>query len=183
MLLGPRLGKHGVAGRMWPRALSLGSFVLSVIGAGSGWCTLARELSRCRSYTTPGTAPTPALKRHGRTGRRSHADEATSSGDAVMARGRPPEAFTGNWYTLGNSASCKLTISYYIDSLDRGHVRDGDADRHVHPFLCHRLHARRVARRLDHEVRSSDGHHLHRHGRFHRFFQYLRCSASACWDW
>ena len=25
----------------------------------------------------------------------------------------------------------------------------------------------------DHEVTLSDGHHLHRPGRFHRFFQYL----------
>ena len=25
----------------------------------------------------------------------------------------------------------------------------------------------------DHEVTLSDGHHLHRRGRFHRFFQYL----------
>ena len=80
---------------------------------------------------------------------------------------------TDNWYTLAQFGSLKLTIGYYIDTLTLvmftmvtliatcihvyavGYMHD-----ELHDFT-------------DHEVTLSDGTHLTRPGRFHRFFQYL----------
>jgi len=87
-----------------------------------------------------------------------------------------PEAdrpLTDNWYTLAKFGSLELTIGYYIDTLTVvmfamvtliatcihfyavGYMHD-----ELHDFT-------------DHEVTLSDGSHLTRPGRFHRFFQYL----------
>ena len=72
-----------------------------------------------------------------------------------------------------SSARCRLTIGYYIDALTVADVLHGHVHRHVHPFLRHRLHARRAAR-----GDRPRGHARRRPppappGRFHRFFQYL----------
>ena len=89
-------------------------------------------------------------------------------------RRQPVTPITGDWYTLGHFGTLQLTIGYYIDSLTVVDVLHGDAHRHVHPLLRHRLHARRAARRRPiTKSRLPNGHHLHRRGRFHRFFQYL----------
>ncbi len=56
-----------------------------------------------------------------------------------------PTYYTGDWYTLCQFGNLKLTIGYYIDTLTLHDVLHGDADRLLHPYLRHRLHARRVA--------------------------------------
>ncbi|MEX0586756.1 MAG: proton-conducting transporter membrane subunit, partial [Pirellulales bacterium] len=83
------------------------------------------------------------------------------------------EPLAGDWYTLGEFGRLRLTVGYYIDALTvvmfcmvtliatcihfyaQGYMHDElhDVD--------------------DHEVTLSDGYHLHRPGRYHRFFQYL----------
>ena len=82
-------------------------------------------------------------------------------------------AYTGIYYYLGKFGDLRLTISYYIDALTivmfcmvtliascihfyaTGYMHD-----ELHEFV-------------DHEVTLEDGTHLHRRGRYHRFFQYL----------
>ncbi len=85
----------------------------------------------------------------------------------------PPPHVTGDYWTLGKFGQLEVTISYYIDGLTilmfcmvtfiascihiyaMGYMHDEEHDV------------------TDHEVTLSDGHHLHRPGRFPRFFQYL----------
>lgn len=92
--------------------------------------------------------------------------------EAHHNNGKPP-AVVGDWYTLTKFGKLKITIGYYIDTLTVlmfcvvtliatcvhiyafGYMHD-----ELHDFT-------------DHEVKLEDGHHLHRRGRFHRFFQYL----------
>ena len=82
-------------------------------------------------------------------------------------------AYTGEYYTFGEFGPLRITISYYIDALT------------VLMFcmvtliatLIHCYAIGYMADELkdvtDHEVTLSDGHHLHRPGRYPRFFQYL----------
>ncbi len=100
------------------------------------------------------------------------AEEHVEEGEHHGTNG-PPTAVVGDWYTLAQFGSLKITIGYYIDTLTvamfcmvtliascvhiyaTGYMRD-----ELHDFV-------------DHEVTLADGEHLHRRGRFHRFFQYL----------
>jgi NADH-quinone oxidoreductase subunit L len=84
-----------------------------------------------------------------------------------------PPYYAGDWYTLCRFGNLKITIGYYIDTLTVlmfcvvtliascvhiyaiGYMHD-----ELHDFV-------------DHEVTLENGEHLHRRGRFHRFFQYL----------
>ncbi len=92
---------------------------------------------------------------------------------AAEHNNEPPHAIVGDWYTLASFGKLRITIGYYIDTLTVlmfcvvtliascvhiyafGYMHD-----ELHDFT-------------DHEVTLSNGHHLHRRGRFHRFFQYL----------
>ena len=81
--------------------------------------------------------------------------------------------YTGEYYTFGQFGPLRVSISYYIDALT------------VLMFcmvtliatLIHCYAIGYMSDELtdvtDHEVALSDGHHLHRPGRFPRFFQYL----------
>ncbi len=85
----------------------------------------------------------------------------------------PPPYITGDWYTLASFGKLKLTIGYYIDTLTVvmfTMVTLIASCVHVYAFgyMHDELHDY-----TDHEVKLGDGHHLHRRGRFHRFFQYL----------
>jgi NADH-quinone oxidoreductase subunit L len=80
---------------------------------------------------------------------------------------------TGDWYALGEWGSLKLTIGYYIDTLTMTMfcmVTLIASCVHIYAFgyMHDELHDY-----TDHDVTLDDGHHLHRRGRFHRFFQYL----------
>jgi proton-translocating NADH-quinone oxidoreductase chain L len=80
---------------------------------------------------------------------------------------------TGDWYTLGEWGNLKLTIGYYIDTLTMTMfcmVTLIASCVHIYAFgyMHDELHDY-----TDHDVTLDDGHHLHRRGRFHRFFQYL----------
>jgi NADH-quinone oxidoreductase subunit L len=84
-----------------------------------------------------------------------------------------PDYYTGDWYTLCQFGSLKLTIGYYIDTLTVTMfcmVTLIASCIHIYAFgyMHDELHEY-----TDHEVTLTDGEHLHRRGRFHRFFQYF----------
>lgn len=85
----------------------------------------------------------------------------------------PPEYITGDWYTLAEFGKLRLTIGYYIDTLTvvmfcMVTLIASCVHIYAYGYMHDELHDY-----TDHEVKTSDGHHLHRRGRFHRFFQYL----------
>ncbi len=97
------------------------------------------------------------------------AQHATDKDDGEHAH----PVYTGDYYLLGQFGRLRVTISYYVDTLtvvmfcmvtliascihfySTGYMHD-----ELHDFT-------------DHEVHMSDGSHLHRPGRYHRFFQYM----------
>ena len=72
-----------------------------------------------------------------------------------------------------SSASCGFTIGYYIDALTVVMFAMVTLIAScIHFYAIGYMHDE-LHDVTDHEVTLADGHHLHRHGRFHRFFQYL----------
>jgi NADH-quinone oxidoreductase subunit L len=85
----------------------------------------------------------------------------------------PPPYVAGDWYSLCQFGSLKLTIGYYIDTLTLVMfcmVTLIASCIHIYAtgYMHDELHDV-----TDHEVTLSDGGHLHRRGRYHRFFQYF----------
>jgi len=85
----------------------------------------------------------------------------------------PPTYVTGDWYLLGQFGKLTLSIGYYIDTLTVTMfcmVTLIASCIHIYAFgyMHDELHEY-----TDHEVTLDDGQHLHRRGRFHRFFQYF----------
>ncbi len=84
-----------------------------------------------------------------------------------------PPPVTGDWYTLGTFGRLRLTIGYYIDALTicmfcMVTVISSCIHFYAMGYMHEELHDV-----TDHEVSLSDGSHLTRRGRYHRFFQYL----------
>ena len=83
------------------------------------------------------------------------------------------QVYTGNWYTLGTFGKLQLTIGYYIDALTvcmfcMVTIIASCIHFYAMGYMHEELHEV-----TDHEVTLSDGSHLHRPGRYNRFFQYL----------
>ncbi len=82
-------------------------------------------------------------------------------------------AFTNDWYTLAQFGSLRITISYYIDALTVVmFVMVSVIATCIHFYSIGYMHEE-LHDVTDHEVTLADGSHLHRRGRFHRFFQYM----------
>jgi NADH-quinone oxidoreductase subunit L len=96
----------------------------------------------------------------------------TEEGEEHATNG-PPHYKAGDWYTLAQFGNLKLTIGYYIDTLTIvmfSMVTLIASCIHIYAtgYMHDELHDV-----VDHEVTLRDGEHLHRRGRFHRFFQYF----------
>jgi NADH:ubiquinone oxidoreductase subunit 5 (subunit L)/multisubunit Na+/H+ antiporter MnhA subunit len=99
-------------------------------------------------------------------------EEHAEEGDEHATNG-PPTYIAGDWYALASFGNLKLTIGYYIDTLTLvmfSMVTLIASCIHIYAlgYMHDELHDV-----VDHEVTLSDGQHLHRRGRFHRFFQYF----------
>jgi NADH-quinone oxidoreductase subunit L len=152
VFFGPRMGKHGrFAGHVATGAILIG-FILSAIAL-IGWVS---------QY-----------------GLKPHETAAAATGEAAAAEHSPPilepEHFNGEWYTVfgTDQSPLRLTIGYYIDALTIAMFAMVTLIATcIHFYATGYMHDE-LHDVTDHEVTLSDGHHLHRRGRFFRFFQYL----------
>ena len=79
----------------------------------------------------------------------------------------------GTYYTLAKMGGLRLEISYYIDSLTICmFCMVTFIATLIHIYATGYMHEE-LHDVTDHEVALEDGSHLHRPGRYHRFFQYL----------
>ena len=82
-----------------------------------------------------------------------------------------PPAVTGDWYTLGEFGQLRLTIGYYIDALTVAmFCMVSLIALCIHIYATGYMHDE-LHDVEDHEVTLESGEHLHRPGRYHRFFQ------------
>jgi NADH-quinone oxidoreductase subunit L len=88
-----------------------------------------------------------------------------------------PAYVAGNWYTLGSAGGLSISIGYYIDALTVCmFCMVGLITTCIHFYAMGYMHEE-LEDVTDHEVTLDDGSHLHRPGRYHRFFQYLSLFA------
>ncbi|MCE9630632.1 MAG: NADH-quinone oxidoreductase subunit L [Planctomycetia bacterium] len=172
LFFGPRMGPHGRNAAWVATAAIVTSLVLSLVAFVS-WL---------------GVHPAVAAH-HGGDHGAAHAaeeagDHAGSHGDAA-AHGeqhgeqhgghaeQPPVAYSGDWYTLYEAGRLKLSIGWYIDSLTiLMFVVVTFIATCIHVYASGYMHDE-LHEVTDHEVHLADGSHLHRPGRFPRFFQAL----------
>ena len=170
VLFGPRMGKHGLgAGYLATSAI--------LFGAVCSWLALIFWFGhygfKPAEHGAEAHAVAAAETEHGET--EHAAAEAATAEHAEQSAGHDesPRAYTNDLYTLGQFGSLKITISYYIDALTVGMFAMvtliGTC---IHFYALGYMHDE-LHDVTDHEVTLADGQHLHRRGRFHRFFQYM----------
>ena len=157
VLFGPRMGKHGAgAGYLATLAIVTG-LACSVIALGM-WL-----------YTHPLSPAHAAAPEREIDVAREH-ETAAHHGAGEL---KEPTYYSADLYTLGQFGSLKVTISYYIDALTVGMFAMVTLIAScIHFYAIGYMHDE-LHDVTDHEVVLANGHHLHRPGRFHRFFQYL----------
>jgi NADH-quinone oxidoreductase subunit L len=83
------------------------------------------------------------------------------------------QPYAGEWYVLGTFGTLRLTIGYYIDALTVCMFCMVTLIAScIHVYAMGYMHEE-LHEVTDHEVVLDDGNHLHRPGRYHRFFQYM----------
>ncbi|MCE9554997.1 MAG: NADH-quinone oxidoreductase subunit L [Planctomycetes bacterium] len=178
VLFGPRMGKAGKGASYVATGAILGSLVLSSIAMfywvgthGVYMPDHGHGDSHASAHASSGTHHEPAKK-----GESAHdEDDHEKAVDAAHghAAKEAKTAYFNDWYTLAHFGRLKLTIGYYIDALTIVmFVMVTIIASCIHFYAIGYMHDE-LHEVTDHEVTLADGHHLHRPGRFHRFFQYL----------
>jgi proton-translocating NADH-quinone oxidoreductase chain L len=162
VLFGPRMGKAGYLAGYVATGAILTSCVLSVFALFFVWLP---------NY------PVTAASHHEAAAAESHAEgaghESTEHASGEHGPSEPKPVVTGDWYTLGKFGALQITIGYYIDALTMVMFAMVTFIATCIHFYAYGYMHDELHEVTDHEVTLSDGHHLHRRGRFYRFFQYL----------
>jgi NADH-quinone oxidoreductase subunit L len=162
VLFGPRMGKHGVLASYVATGAILASLVLSLCALGF-WLNKHGVPTISHGEHAAGHAPSA----------HPHEHAAGAEADHAAHLALPPVSYSGDWYTLGQFGKLRITIGYYIDALTVAMFSMVSLIATlIHFYAIGYMHDE-LHEVTDHEVTLSDGHHLHRPGRFHRFFQYL----------
>ena len=103
-------------------------------------------------------------------GHAGHAEDAhpAEESEAIQA------VFSGEIYTLAEFGDLSITIDYYIDSLTLlMFMMVTLIATCIHVFAVGYMSDELTEEYVDHFAHTSDGHHVHRPGRFYRFFSFL----------
>jgi NADH:ubiquinone oxidoreductase subunit 5 (subunit L)/multisubunit Na+/H+ antiporter MnhA subunit len=194
VLFGPKMGHHGKGGGYLSVAAIVTSCVLSFVAMFGVWLPNHPLVDAAHH-----DAEHEGGEHEGEAG--EHADEASADDHARTTSARSlitlvalqaPEgaagaeseeaseaahaeaSYTADWYILGQWGKLKLSIGYYIDTLTvTMFCMVTLIASCVHIYALGYMHDELHTPYVDHEVHLSNGEHLHRKGRFYRFFQYL----------
>jgi NADH-quinone oxidoreductase subunit L len=179
VFFGPRMGKHGQGAGMVATAAIGTSCALSLFALFFVWLPnydMPPEHHAEAHATDASGAGSHGEKAHSEDshdsehGKDAHAEEHKTA-DTHAEWVKPYVA--GEWYTLGHFGKLRITIGYYIDSLTVLMFSMVTFIATCIHFYANGYMHDELHDITDHEVTLSDGQHLHRPGRFHRFFQYL----------
>ncbi|HTN76863.1 MAG TPA: NADH-quinone oxidoreductase subunit L [Pirellulaceae bacterium] len=181
LLTGPRLGSGLGHGAYVSIGAIVGAAVLSFLSLfiwlGSHWPESSHHAHEEHHTAAPSDSAlsiTPAAyvaDEHGH-GQDAHG-HAADHDHAHDCHEKLATHYTGVYYTLGKFGPLEVTISYYIDSLTiLMFCMVTLIASCIHFYAMGYMHDE-LHEIVDHEVTDSHGHHLHRPGRFWRFFQYL----------
>ncbi len=180
LFFGPRMGPHGRNAAWVATAAIVTSLVMSLtaffVWIGTHPVVAAHHAeAHASAEAVPGVAhaadrvaadasPAKDEDHHGK----DHKDH----GDAHAAP-HVPVSYSGDWYTLYEGGRLRLSIGWYIDSLTvLMFVVVTFIATCIHIYASGYMHDE-LHDVTDHEVSLANGHHLHRPGRFPRFFQAL----------
>ena len=174
LFFGPKMGPHGRNAAWVATAAIVTSLVLSLV-AFVLWLG-AHPVTAVHHGGDHGAAH---ASDHAAAGHSDASDHGEASGHGGAAAGHDergvhaPVAYSGDWYTLYEGGRLKLSIGWYIDSLTiLMFVLVTFIATCIHVYASGYMHDE-LHDVTDHEVTLADGHHLHRAGRFPRFFQAL----------
>jgi len=176
LFFGPRMGHHGKNAAWVATAAIVTSLVLSLAAFGI-WLS-AHPVTAVSHDSHAAGADGHAAESHDATGHDTtgheagagHGDHADHGGQHAAA---VPAAYSGDWYTLYQGGSLRLSIGWYIDALTvLMFVVVTFIATCIHVYASGYMHDE-LHDVTDHEVHLSNGDHLHRPGRFPRFFQAL----------
>ena len=161
VLFGPKMGEAGrLAGYVATGAIVAG-FVLSLVALVGYWVP--------NHYSAAAATHEEVSAEHAETAENT-AEEADHAGGHGA---EPPDYYTGQWYTLCEFGSLKLSIGYYIDALTVAMFCMVTLIAScIHFYSMGYMHEE-LEDVTDHEVTLTSGEHLTRRGRYHRFFQYM----------
>ena len=194
LFFGPRMGPHGRNAAWVATAAIATSFVLSLIAfgvwvahhpvravdhgshaaAGHAAADHSAEASAAATHEAGHGDAGHGDAGHGIAGHGDAGHGDPGHGDAGHAAAGPgPVAYSGDWYTLYHGGSLTLSIGWYIDALTvLMFVVVTLIATCIHVYASGYMHDE-LHDVTDHEVHLADGGHLHRPGRFPRFFQAL----------
>jgi proton-translocating NADH-quinone oxidoreductase chain L len=158
LFFGPRMGKAGSKAGYLATGAILASCLLSLFALFFVWLP---------NYGVPKPVEHAAAADHD-----APIHDAPASSHAPAA-GQQVKPIAGDWYTLGQFGSIRLTIGYYIDSLTILMFSMVTFIATAIHFYAYGYMHDELHEVVDHEVHVSGGQHLHRPGRFSRFFQYM----------
>jgi len=171
LFFGPRMGPHGRNAAWVATAAIVTSLVLS-LAAFVTW--LGAHPVRAVAHGGHGEAH--ATDHGAAAGGADHGPAhvaETGHGGQQGHGGHEPAAYAGDWYTLYEGGSLKLSIGWYIDALTvLMFVVVTFIATCIHVYASGYMHDE-LHDVTDHEVHLAGGGHLHRPGRFPRFFQAL----------
>jgi len=176
LFFGPRMGHHGKNAAWVATAAIVTSLGLSLAAFGT-WLT-AHPVTAVSHDSHGAAVDGHAADSHDAQEHESHEHEANAGhGDHADHGGQHaavvPAAYSGDWYTLYQGGSLRLSIGWYIDALTvMMFVVVTFIATCIHVYASGYMHDE-LHDVTDHEVHLSDGGHLHRPGRFPRFFQAL----------
>jgi NADH-quinone oxidoreductase subunit L len=181
LFYGPRMGPHGRdAARLATAAIGT-SLVLSLLAAGV-WVSNHPVVAVSHGGADHGAvgddgAAGPGGAGDGHQGAAAGGESAhghADDGHGAGGHGAPlPPSYSGDWYTLYEAGGLTLSIGWWIDALTvLMFVVVTLIATCIHVYASGYMHDE-LHDVTDHEVTLADGHHLHRPGRFPRFFQAL----------
>ncbi len=183
VLFGPRMGKAGIGAGYLATGAILTSAILSSFSLFFVWIPaydmpepshpVAADSAHGGAHEAEVHDEAAHKEEHGDDDHgEQHAESSHGEHDGGHAHFDKPE-IAGEWYTLGKFGSLRITIGYYIDSLTvMMFAMVTFIATCIHFYAIGYMHDE-LHDYVDHEVTLEDGQHLHRPGRFHRFFQYL----------
>jgi NADH-quinone oxidoreductase subunit L len=177
---GKRLGKAGVLAGYIATGAIVGAFLLSMTAFGlwlNNYGVPTVEHHGAEHHGTEHHASAPADPAAAITlvkfQEAETAEHAAAAEHAPVAAHGLPHYHAGEWYTLAQFGNLKAAITYHIDALTvcmfcMVTLIASCIHFYAMGYMHDELHDI-----TDHEVHLRNGHHLHRPGRYYRFFQYL----------
>jgi NADH-quinone oxidoreductase subunit L len=179
LFFGPRMGPHGKNAAWVATAAIVTSLVLSltafIVWLGAHPVAPAHHGGHGdHAAAEPSIPAGTAYAAEDSPGKRAHDDGHAGHTDGHHDQAAAvPVALSGDWYTLYEGGRLKLSIGWYIDALTvLMFVVVTFIATCIHIYASGYMHDE-LHEVTDHEVTLADGHHLHRPGRFPRFFQAL----------